>query len=155
MSEENGTESENRPAPPLSSFDPLSFEGRVFSSFCRNDRGDRTKFAGRTANPSRSAETFPRSTNDPVETVRRRTDRQHVVDRRLFRFVVVERERKSDRRRFVFSSAIKKRFEKASAGNRSEFEEHFAFLVEPEEQIGEIGANGYQTAETSFNVLGN
>lgn len=49
---------------------------------------------------------------------------------------------------------IRKRFEKASDGNRSEFEEHYGFLIENEAQVYDICNNGYHCMETSFNVLG-
>ena len=56
---------------------------------------------------------------------------------------------------FFFSiSAIRKRFEKASAGNRCEFEEHYGFLIDNEQRVIEICQHGYQAIETSFNVLG-
>ena len=51
--------------------------------------------------------------------------------------------------------AIRKRFEKASAGNRCEFEEHFAFLIETDSQCLDICQNGYHAVESAFNVLGN
>lgn len=57
-------------------------------------------------------------------------------------------------KRNAFLLAIRKRFEKAAAGNRAEFEEHYGFLVENDPQIVDIAMNGYQTVETSFNVLG-
>lgn len=50
--------------------------------------------------------------------------------------------------------AIRKKFEQAANGNRAEFDERFAFLIESESQVGDICQNGYQCAETSFNVLG-
>ncbi|CAF1292345.1 unnamed protein product [Adineta steineri] len=50
--------------------------------------------------------------------------------------------------------AIRKKFEKASDGNRSEFEEHYGFLIENDNQISEICNNGYHCTETPFNVLG-
>ena len=62
------------------------------------------------------------------------------------------KEKKNNVRRFHL--ATKKRFEKLSAGNRSEFDEHFAFLIENDREIDDIAQNGYQTVETSFNVLG-
>jgi hypothetical protein len=49
---------------------------------------------------------------------------------------------------------IRKRFEKFSAGNRSEFEEHYGFLIENDNQVSDICTNGYHCTETSFNVLG-
>lgn len=49
---------------------------------------------------------------------------------------------------------IRKKFEKSSDGNRSEFEEHYGFLIENDTQISDICNNGYQCTETSFNVLG-
>ena len=49
---------------------------------------------------------------------------------------------------------IRKRFEKASGGNRSEFEEHYGFLIESDAQVSDICNNGYHCTETSFNVLG-
>ncbi|CAF4290491.1 unnamed protein product, partial [Rotaria magnacalcarata] len=50
--------------------------------------------------------------------------------------------------------AVRKKFEKAAAGNRCEFEERYAFLIENDTQILDICHNGYHCMETSFNVLG-
>jgi hypothetical protein len=50
--------------------------------------------------------------------------------------------------------AVRKKFEKAANGNRSEFEERYAFLIENDAQVFDICTNGYHCAETSFNVLG-
>ncbi|CAF4665818.1 unnamed protein product [Rotaria sp. Silwood1] len=50
--------------------------------------------------------------------------------------------------------AVRKKFEKAAAGNRCEFEERYAFLIENDAQILDICHNGYHCMETSFNVLG-
>ena len=103
MSEENGTEHEKSP---ISSFDSMRrvfFRKTFFLSFCRNARRNRTKFVDRTANSSRFAKTFSRSTNDPVETVRHRIDRQHGVDGRVFRFVETRRDENRSTR-FVFFS---------------------------------------------------
>ncbi len=55
---------------------------------------------------------------------------------------------------FLFILGIRKKFEKSSNGNRSEFEEHYGFLIENDAQISDICNNGYQCTETSFNVLG-
>ena len=57
---------------------------------------------------------------------------------------------------YLFSSilGIRKKFEKSSNGNRAEFEEHYAFIIENDAQISDICQNGYQCTETSFNVLG-
>lgn len=54
----------------------------------------------------------------------------------------------------MFVLVIRKKFEKASAGNRSEFEEHYGFVIDNEQQINDICQNGYQCTESSFNVLG-
>ena len=51
--------------------------------------------------------------------------------------------------------AIRKKFEQASAGNRCEFDEHYAFLIDNDAQVLDICQNGYHCTETSFNVLGN
>ena len=51
--------------------------------------------------------------------------------------------------------AIRKKFEQASGGNRCEFDEHYAFLIDNDAQVMDICQNGYHCAETSFNVLGN
>jgi hypothetical protein len=50
--------------------------------------------------------------------------------------------------------AVRKKFEKAAAGNRCEFEERYAFLIENDAQVTDICQNGYHCTETSFNVLG-
>jgi hypothetical protein len=50
--------------------------------------------------------------------------------------------------------AVRKKFEKSSAGNRREFEERYAFLIENDTQVMDISQNGYHCTETSFNVLG-
>lgn len=50
--------------------------------------------------------------------------------------------------------AIRKKFEKAANGNRSEFDERYAFLIENENQVLDICQNGYHCTESSFNVLG-
>ncbi|CAF1079800.1 unnamed protein product [Adineta steineri] len=50
--------------------------------------------------------------------------------------------------------AIRKKFEKAAAGNRCEFDERYAFLIENDTQVLDICQNGYHCTETSFNVLG-
>lgn len=50
--------------------------------------------------------------------------------------------------------AVRKKFEKSAPGNRSEFEERYAFLIENDTQINDISQNGYHCTETSFNVLG-
>ncbi|CAF4200989.1 unnamed protein product [Rotaria sp. Silwood2] len=50
--------------------------------------------------------------------------------------------------------AVRKKFEKVAAGNRCEFEERYAFLIENDAQILDICHNGYHCMETSFNVLG-
>jgi hypothetical protein len=50
--------------------------------------------------------------------------------------------------------SIRKKFEKSSDGTRSEFEEHYGFLIENDTQTSEICTNGYHCTETSFNVLG-
>lgn len=50
--------------------------------------------------------------------------------------------------------AVRKKFEKSSTGNRCEFEERYAFLIENDAQILDICHNGYHCMETSFNVLG-
>jgi len=55
---------------------------------------------------------------------------------------------------FLCILAIRKKFEKNSAGNRCEFEERYAFLIENDAQIMDICQNGYHCIETSFNVLG-
>lgn len=49
---------------------------------------------------------------------------------------------------------MRKKFEKAAAGNRCEFEERYAFLIENDAQILDICHNGYHCMETAFNVLG-
>ncbi|CAF1298701.1 unnamed protein product [Adineta ricciae] len=49
--------------------------------------------------------------------------------------------------------AIRKKFERASERNRSEFEEHYGFLIDNDVQIHDICTNGYQCTETSYNVL--
>ncbi|CAF0840956.1 unnamed protein product [Rotaria sordida] len=49
--------------------------------------------------------------------------------------------------------AVRKKFEKTAAGNRCEFEERYAFLIENDAQILDICHNGYRCMETSFNVL--
>lgn len=54
----------------------------------------------------------------------------------------------------LYILAIRKKFEKAAAGNRSEFEERYAFLIENDAQILDICQNGYHCTETTFNVLG-
>jgi hypothetical protein len=54
----------------------------------------------------------------------------------------------------LYILAVRKKFEKSSNGNRCEFEERYAFLIENDAQIFDICANGYHCTESSFNVLG-
>ncbi len=54
----------------------------------------------------------------------------------------------------LYVLAVRKRFEKAAAGSRCEFEERYAFLIENDAQVMDISQNGYHCTETSFNVLG-
>ena len=55
---------------------------------------------------------------------------------------------------FSIISGVRKKFEKAAAGNRREFEERYGFLIENDAQVFDICHNGYHCMETSFNVLG-
>lgn len=49
---------------------------------------------------------------------------------------------------------MRKKFERMSNGDRSEFKEQYAFLVENDAEVNDICANGYFCAASSFNVLG-
>lgn len=51
--------------------------------------------------------------------------------------------------------AIRKKFEKSAGGNRAEFQERYAFLIDNEAQVMDICQNGYHCTESLFNVLGN
>jgi len=55
---------------------------------------------------------------------------------------------------YLYILAVRKKFEKAAAGNRCESEERYAFLIENDAQVIDICQNGYHCTETSFNVLG-
>ena len=53
-----------------------------------------------------------------------------------------------------FRLDIRKKFEKSSDGNRTEFDEYYGFIIENDSQLTDICQNGYQCIETNFNVLG-